>query len=171
MEKWDLVDNSGQLLNIIWDRSRHNEIPEGMYHPCVEVWVKVGDKLLITRRHPDKSEPLKFDLPGGAVVAGESALLGALRELSEEVGIFVTGDRLIKLGEMINGKVFATSYMLILDNLPELTLQPTEVVGYMLVSKDELESMTDQITRGTLRRYPLYKNRIFEKVADSNSFI
>ena len=163
MEKWDLVDSSGQLLNITWDRSRHSEIPEGVYHPCVEVWVKVGDKLLITKRHPEKSEGLKFDLPGGAVVSGESAIVGALRELYEEVGIIAYAENLIKLGEMVNGNVFATSYMLSLDKLPELTLQPTEVVGYKLVTKEEFEELSPEITRGTNHRYLLYQDQIFKK--------
>ena len=161
MEKWDLVDANGCSLGILWERSRHKEIPQGIYHPCVEVWVKVCDKLLITRRHPDKSEPLKFDLPGGAVLSGESVMQGAIRELYEEVGISTSSDSLIKLGEMTNGNVFATSYLLCLDELPELVLQATEVVGYKLVSKEEFESMTDDITRGTLRRYPLYKDQLF----------
>ena len=161
MENWDLVDEKGRLLNITWERARHTEIPTGMYHPCVEVWVKVGSKLLVTRRHPDKSAPLKYDLPGGAVVSGENVLCGAVRELGEEVGIFVKADELIKLGEQAMGNVYAVSYMLCLDELPRLTLQPTEVVGYKMVNKDEFEAMAEDITRGTLRRYISYKNLIF----------
>lgn len=161
MEIWDLVDEKGHPVNKTWERVAHKDIPDGLYHPCVEIWVKVGKRLLVTQRHPDKSEPLKYDLPGGAVLSGERIIDGALRELYEEVGISSSEERLLKLGEMTNGKVFATSYLLCLDELPELILQPTEVVGYMLVDKEEFESMADEITRGALRRYPLYKNQIF----------
>lgn len=163
MEIWDLVDENGHLVNITWERSAHNNIPDGLYHPCVEIWVKVGDKLLVTRRHPDKSEPLKYDLPGGAVLCGESVITGALRELFEEVGISASEQKLVKLGEMTNGKVFATSYLLSLDELPELTLQPTEVVGYKLVSREEFEELSPEITRGTNHRYSLYQDQIFKK--------
>ena len=160
-EIWDLVDKDGNYLDEKWQRGDPNKIPEGVYHPCVEVWVKIEDKILITQRHPQKSEGLKYDIPGGAVVSGESILEGAVRELCEEVGISVPADKLKLLGTTVNGDVYAASYLLTLDALPELTLQSTEVVGYMLVTQEKLEEMTDQITKGTNRRYLIYKNIIF----------
>ena len=84
-EIWDLVDKDGKQVGIQWPRADHDNIPEGLYHPCVEVWVRVGDRLLVAHRHPDKSEGLKYDAPGGAVLAGESIPDGAVRELAEEV--------------------------------------------------------------------------------------
>lgn len=161
-EIWDLVDENGNKINIKWERSNHDNIPCGMYHPCVEVWVKVGKKLLITRRHPDKSEGLKYDLPGGAVVSGEDITVGALRELSEEVGINVDIDDLSLLGHLALGKVFAASYIVRLSSLPKLKLQPTEVVSYKLVSKEEFLSMESELTCGTYRRFLVYKDKIFE---------
>ncbi len=161
-EIWDLLDKDGRDTGIRWPREDHYKIPEGLYHPCVEIWVRAGDKLLITKRHPEKQEGLKFDVPGGAVVSGESILDGAIRELYEEVGIFSDADSLSHLGSVAVDNVYAASYLLRLDRLPELTLQSTEVVGYRLVTKDELEEMSDQLTRGTRRRYLLYKNVIFE---------
>ena len=86
-EIWDLVDKNGNYSGIKWPRTEHASIPEGLYHPCVEVWVKIGERLLITRRHPDKTEGLKYDSPGGGVGSGESFVEGAVRELYEEVGI------------------------------------------------------------------------------------
>ena len=160
-EIWDLVDENGIKTGVKWQRSDHDSMPKGVYHPCVEVWVKVGDKLLITRRHPDKSEGLKYDLPGGAVVSGESLRRGAVRELYEEVGIDVCEDSLILLGELAIGKVYAASYLICLAELPTLSLQPSEVVGYRLVSQAEFESMTEELTHGTHRRYLVYKHKIF----------
>lgn len=161
-EIWDLVDKDGNRLNITWSRSDHDNMPEGLYHPCVEVWVKVGDMLLVTQRHPEKSEGLKYDVPGGAVVSGESMTIGAVRELYEEVGILVCEEELICLGNLSGGRVFAASYLVKLDKLPDISLQPTEVVGYKLVDKNEFESMVDQLTNGTYRRYLVYKDSIFD---------
>lgn len=160
-EIWDLVDSSGKPLGMTWERSRHKEIPAGIYHPCVEVWVKVGNELLITRRHPDKSEPLKYDVPGGAVVSGETTLLGALRELSEEAGIHTTADKLIALGTLPQGNVYSVSYMLKLEDYPQITLQESEVVGYKFVTRQQLEAMMDELTRGSRSRYSHYKDIIF----------
>lgn len=165
-EIWDIVNAGGDKIGVTWERANHNKIPEGMYHPCVEVWVKIGDKLLVTQRHPDKSDGLKYDVPGGAVVAGEDVRTGAWRELSEEAGILVERDALLEIGRMTSGNVYAVSYMVELPYLPEITLQPTEVVGYKLVTQEELEEMLDDLTRGTFRRYALYKDKIFANKKD-----
>ena len=160
-EIWDLVDKDGNKIGLTWERSNHDNIPDGVYHPCVEVWVKVGDRLLITRRHPDKSDGLKYDLPGGAVVSGEDVTHGALRELWEEVGIKVEIDDLSLMGHLAFGKVFAASYIVRLPAFPELRLQPTEVVSYKLVSEEEFVSMESELTKGSFRRYLIYKDQIF----------
>ena len=160
-EIWDIVNENGEPLGITWERNNHTNIPDGMYHPCVEVWVRIGEKLLITQRHPDKSEPLKYDVPGGAVVAGEDVLFGAVRELSEEAGIIAPPTALKELGRMVNGNVYAVSYLVSFDYVPDISLQPAEVVGCRLVSQAELEEMLDDLTSGTRRRYLIYKDKIF----------
>ncbi len=160
-EIWDLVDKDGKYLGIKWPRSKHSDIPAGQYHLCVEVWVRIGDKLLLAKRHPDKTEGLKFDCPGGAVVSGESVTFAALRELYEEVGIEADECDLRLLGSLAMGKAYAVSYLLTLDALPKLHLQPTEVVGYDLFCRDEIEQMSDELTKGTLHRFEIYKNSIF----------
>ena len=160
-EIWDIVNRDGEYLGLTWERANHKNIPEGMYHPCVEVWVRVGDRLLIAHRHPDKSEGLKYDAPGGAVVSGESILEGAVRELYEEVGIPTTPEKLEFIGAVGAGRHYAVTYMLRLDRLPELKLQPTEVVGYKLVCREELDAMTDQLCKNCAARYKVYRDRLF----------
>ena len=165
-EIWDIVNKDGEKIGVTWERANHDKIPEGMYHPCVEVWVRIGEKLLITQRHPEKSEGLKYDVPGGAVVAGEDVLSGAVRELYEEAGVAVDAEDMLEIGRGVNGNVYAASYLVTLSSVPKITLQPTEVVGYRLVSQSELEEMLDDLTRGTRRRYLEYRDKIFEKEKD-----
>ena len=165
-EIWDIVNENGDPIGITWERRNHKSIPEGMYHPCVEVWVRIGEKLLVTQRHPEKSEGLKYDVPGGAVVAGEDVLSGAVRELYEEAGVAVDAADMLEIGRGVNGNVYAASYLVALSSVPKITLQPTEVVGYKLVSQSELEDMLDALTRGTCRRYLAYKDKIFAKEKD-----
>lgn len=160
-EIWDLVDKNGNATGIKWLRDDHNKIPEGLFHPCVEVWVRLGDKLLIARRHPDKSEGLKYDAPGGAVVSGEELTAAAARELFEEVGINADPEELEYLGAVTSRVGYAVSYLLKLESLPDLTLQPTEVVGYKMVSRDELDLMTDQLCANCAKRYLTYRDRLF----------
>ena len=160
-EIWDLVDRDGNATGIKWLRADHSSIPEGLYHPCGEVWVKIGDSVLLTQRHPDKSEGLKYDAPGGGVLSGESLVDGALRELYEEVGIRADAEDIVYLGAVLGKKAYAASYLLILDSMPQITIQPTEVVGYRLVSEAELDEMTDQLCDGCRRRYFIFKKQIF----------
>lgn len=162
IEIWDLINDSGEKVGITWRREERDKMPEGLHHPCVEIWVKVNDKLLITQRHPGKDDGLKYDVPGGAVLSGESFIDGAMRELCEEVGIIAKKGDLIPLGNTISGKVYAMSYLLELDYLPSLSLQPSEVVGYRLVGEREIEDMRDELTKGTYRRFCIYKGSIFE---------
>ena len=61
-EYWNLIDENGENSGIIWSRGDRYKIPDGLYLPCVEIWVKIGDRLLITRRHPDKREGLKYEV-------------------------------------------------------------------------------------------------------------
>ena len=159
-EMWYLVDKDGKMVGTKWSREDHDIIPEGLYHPAVEVWVKIGDKLLLEQRHPDKTEGLKYDCPGGAVVSGEDFITGALRELYEEVGIVAGAEELMMLGTITHGCCFAISYMVSLESLPPLSLQPSEVVGYKLVNASDLEKMADELTSGTLYRYRVYKEKI-----------
>ena len=161
-EIWDLVDENGNDVGIKWSRADHDKIPEGLYHPCVEVWVRVGDRLLVARRHPDKTEGLNYDAPGGAMLSGESLTEAAARELAEEVGILTTEEKLEHLGVILGKVAYAVSYLLKLDTLPPLTLQPSEVVGYKLVSRKELDSMTDQLCDNCARRYIVYRDRLFK---------
>lgn len=160
-EIWDLVDNEGRYVGEKWPRSDHANIPEGLYHPCVEVWVRIGDKILLAKRHPNKSEGLKYDAPGGAVVSGESVIDGAVRELFEEVGIRASKEELKYLGAVIGRKAYAVSYLLVLDSLPQIQLQPTEVIGYKLVAKSEIEKMMELLCEGCRKRYAIFENQIF----------
>ena len=160
-EIWDLVDKNGQLLGIKWPRENHANIPEGCYHPCVEVWVRVGDKVLLARRHPNKSDGLKYDAPGGAVVSGEGLLDAAVRELFEEVGILAKVEELTYLGAITGRKGYAVSYLLTLEELPDLQFQPTEVIGYKLVTRSELQEMIDELCMECRKRYFIYADQIF----------
>ena len=161
-EIWDLVDKDGHPTGVKLPRADHANIPEGMYHPCTEVWVRVGDRLLIAQRHPEKSEGLKYDAPGGAVLSGEDWLSAAARELYEEVGIACDTERLEYLGAVISRVGYALTYLLRLDETPELKLQPTEVVGYKMVTRDELDGMIDELCRNCAKRYLIYRDRLFE---------
>ena len=156
-ELWELVNERGEKLGIIHQRGVR--LPEGLCHLGVEVWCRVGDKILTTKRHPDKWQGGHWEATGGSVVLGEEVCEGAVRELAEETGITVHVDKLIHLGERLFGNFYAHSYLVTLDELPEVTLQEGETVDFKWVTREEFEALS--LTYGTRDRYILYGDKIF----------
>ena len=79
-ELWDAYDREGRPLG--FDLVRGELMPEGVWHMVVEIYAATPDgRLLVTRRHPDKSWGLYWEVTGGSVVKGETPAQGAVREL------------------------------------------------------------------------------------------
>ena len=85
-EFWDLYNENKEPLN---QRHKRGEpLPEGKYHLVVDILsVNPYGKILITKRHPDKHYGGMWEISGGSVIAGETPLEGAKRELFEETGL------------------------------------------------------------------------------------
>ena len=99
MEKWDLFDRERRPLGRTQERGQPLE--PGCYHLVVAVCVVDGrGHMLLTLR--DKAKPVYpncWENTGGAVLAGETSLEGALRELREETG--AVPDILMPLGVIL----------------------------------------------------------------------
>ena len=91
MEIWDLYDKNKTLIGKT--HTRGDELPDGCYHLVVHVWIKNSlNQYLITQRAANrKTYPLMFENVGGSVLAGESSIQGAVREVKEEVGLDFEG--------------------------------------------------------------------------------
>ena len=87
MELWDLYTENRRLTGKT--HIRGEEIPDGYYHLVVHVWItnSKGEYLISQRSATRPAFPLMWECVGGSVVAGESSLEGALREVKEEVGL------------------------------------------------------------------------------------
>ena len=74
---------------------RGTKIPEGRHVLIVSiVTVNSKGKILLTRRSEGKTFAGCWEVTGGCVQSGETAVQGAVRELFEETGIRVTADEL-----------------------------------------------------------------------------
>ena len=87
MEKWDLYTRKRECTGR--EQIRGEDIPEGLYHLVVHVWLKNHQgQYLISKRSADRpTHPLMWECPGGSVLLGETSLHGAVREVEEEVGV------------------------------------------------------------------------------------
>ena len=159
VETWELCDAEGNGVGIYHERGRR--IPDGLFHPVVEVWSKTPDgKLLLTQRHPNKHNPLKWECTGGSVVDGESFEVGASRELEEETGIAIPPEKLIYLGKLNDRCCTLKSYLAVLDGYPDVKHQEGEVVDHKFVTPEELEAMSDELTEWARAHYFEYRDRI-----------
>ena len=89
-EMWDVYDINRKPLGKLHDRAKYSEDPllEGEYHIVVNiVSVNSDGKILVTKRHPDKTFGGLWEITGGSIVAGENSADGAERELFEETGL------------------------------------------------------------------------------------
>jgi 8-oxo-dGTP pyrophosphatase MutT (NUDIX family) len=145
MEYWDLYD--GKRNKLPAQHIRGEKLESGLYHIVVHVWiVNSKNELLLTQRHPDKTFPYKWEGSGGSILAGESSLDGALREVKEEIGVDLSkkDGKLIKTitrdndfcGDFLDVWLFKADFA-----LEETKLQETEVIGIQWVSKAALKTM------------------------------
>ena len=131
-EMLDTFDINGKFLGSKPRSFCHSENP-GVYHKPVWIWIinSQGQILVQKRALTKKKNPGKWDMPSaGHVAAGESCLLGCVRETREELGLKVNEKDFIFLKEFIveHGWELAQVYLLKNDTKVEnMKLQTEEV--------------------------------------------
>lgn len=100
-ELWDIYDENRKKTGKLAERGITKLEFGKEYHMIVTgVILNSKNEILITKRAPHKLMPLKWELPGGSVVSGETSLQGILRELKEEIGLEFTKKEAIFLQEV-----------------------------------------------------------------------
>lgn len=128
-EFWDLYDAGRHPTGVTHQRGL--PLRPGQYHPVVAIFtVNSRGEILLTKRHPEKSNGGCFEVTGGCICTGEEALPSAKRELFEETGI--KAELLLPLSvdtvELPGDPVICWSYVLHRDiEVKNLTLQAEEV--------------------------------------------
>ena len=99
-EFWDIYDKNKIRTGRVAERDVY-KFKEGEYHLVVAALiVNSKNEILITKRaETKKKEPLKWEITGGGVKAGETSLQGILRETSEEIGMKFKEEEAIFLKE------------------------------------------------------------------------
>ena len=96
--------------------------------------------ILVTQRAPEKNFGGMWELPGGAVVLGETPRQAAQRELQEETGITVDADMLLYCGCGRRDHWF-NEYFLCFPQNTAVRLQPGETSGYDWVTPQRFLEM------------------------------
>lgn len=144
-ELWDLFDYN--LKPADEKLVRGEPMPKDRLHYVVDILPMNKDgKFLITKRHPDKTFPNMWEITGGSVIAGETPLEGALRELFEETGLKASAEDMTYMGQIIRHRsgCIHTFYLYEGDfSEKDIVLQEGETVDFKILTAEEIEKMCD----------------------------
>ena len=169
MEYWDLYDEALRPLGRT--HRRGDPMEDGAYHLGVDVWVvNAKNEILLTLRAPDKDTlPNEWENTCGSVLAGESAIEGAMRELREETGIVAGPEDLRAFAYRLAYHTHLFTYLLRRDvPLSSLAFQPGETVDAMYVTPDTLDEMVARPfgARPAGERWPFVKERLARMIGE-----
>lgn len=157
MEKWDLLDASGNPTGRTIVRGER--LQAGQYHLVVHIWiVDSRGRLLIQKRSPNlRLMPGMWAATGGSAVSGEISSDAARRELAEELGILTYPNELTYMGRLRRRNSHCDMWLLRSDvDAASLHLQEEEVARAMWVTWDRLMEMVRQ------RRFHNYGRPYFQ---------
>jgi 8-oxo-dGTP pyrophosphatase MutT (NUDIX family) len=143
-ELWDILNDNGSFTGRVAERDAMLRGEETGYHLVVHVYiVNTRGEWLIQKRSATKAFlPGKWDITGGAVLAGEDSLTAALRETREEIGITLDPElmyiekRLKWPGCFADIRVARAEF-----DTTDCTLDPAEVDAVRWVDSDDFLSI------------------------------
>ena len=163
-EVWDAYDAQGNLLGFDLYRDEAEQIPHGIYHAVADIITVTKDGcVLITQRDPRKRFGLKWEFSGGSVLKGETPLMGAVRELSEETGIHQKPENLTLLVRMAFGNSLYHIYVNTVENSEvPITLQEGETVAYKFIPAEKLREtvFSEDFALPLKERFPQYEMQL-----------
>lgn len=166
MEVWDIVDINRNKTGK--KHIRGDKLLPGEYHEVVHIWFKnsKGLYLIQQRAFTKKGLPGVWAATGGAVVSGETSLIGAIREVEEEIGIKLTVEDLNLLFVREPSKnhcSFSDIYLVEKDiKLEDCILDKEEVEKVAYFTRDEIYEMVNNNT------FWDYGNEYFKKVFEED---
>ncbi len=144
MEQWDVRSREGIPTGRL--HTRGTPLGPEQYQLVVYVWILAPDgRILITQRNAGRKNPLKWEYTGGSVLAGETSLEGALREVLEETGIRLDPGNGQKVHQYVAGQSLIDVWLFHHDvDLSITRAQPDEVADIRLVDRDTLLAMYER---------------------------
>lgn len=151
-EYFDILDENGNKTGKIKPRSAVHK--DGDWHRAEHIWIinKQGE-ILLQRRCPTKdSDPNMLDIScAGHLTSGDEPIIGALRELKEELNLDVnpselrfitTLKRSPKHDDGFIDNEFDDLYLLTIDkNIEDLKFQEEEISELMFVPYNKFKEM------------------------------
>ena len=148
MEYFDLFDINGIKLNKKMARGTKNL--KGEYHKVVHIWIRnsFGDYLVQQRNKAADRNPYQWAPTAGAVTSGEEAIVSAIRETYEEIGLLLKESELQHIDSLYvdndDANYLVEIYLVHKDvSLDDLVLDRVEVKDVAFYSKEKILKMID----------------------------
>jgi len=158
MELCDIVDSHGNPIGRIVERG--TVLKPGEFYPVIHVWIRdENNNYLIQQRALHlASGPGVWCTTVGYVISGEESVDGAIREVSEELGLELSQSHLRHIDQHVLDNRFEDIWLTEIsrDSIGTLVLSD-EVADYKWISRDELEEWVHQ---GQFFRYS-YHGKFF----------
>lgn len=143
MERFDLYRKDHVAIGRTADRGA--KLADDEFGLIVHVWIQSEDNhYLITRRAMEKTFGGLWECPGGGVIAGESSLDAALREVREETGLILKPAH----GTCIHACLYESIHMIcdvwLFKQAIDLSManpQREEVMDIRLATAEEIRSL------------------------------
>lgn len=148
MELLEYYDGKNEKKLGIAEREEIHE--NNLWHREIAVWViNEKNELLLQRRSPKKKVGAnKLSITAGHIDVGEEPEEAALRELGEEIGLYIPIEELnfidVYVNERENNKCFSYTYIVKTNKtIKELVMQEDEVSELIYISIGDLEHRID----------------------------
>lgn len=173
MEYIDIFDENNNPIGEVKEKTQGHE--DGNFHRTAHIWIMNDKKelLLQKRSATKKSHPNCWDISGaGHIRTGETVIEGAIRELSEELGIKANADDLrfiaiVKSTKDPQNQEFGYVYLLKSNNeIKDYTFEDNEVSEVKYVYFEDLEKMVEDRSKGLLIHEEEYK-KLFEFIRNN----
>lgn len=165
MELWDLYNDKREPLKETIVRGEN--MKAGYFHIVVSIWtVNSKREILVTLRDPNKDKyPDLWENTAGSVIAGETSIEAAIRELREETGIAAGEEELTLIDTIKEESAFVDMYMIKKDiPLNDLTLQEGETVDAKWITLEELDNIINEgiVAAPVARRLNIIRENFLE---------
>lgn len=166
-EMWDIYDSQKRKTGKLHEKG--TPFNEGEYHIAVHAWI-VNDKneVLLTQRRFDDTFPGMWEPTAGSILAGETSVQGAIRELKEELGIkmnenegrVIGGERRDQYHDFYDVCLFEKNV-----NIDDIDIENSEVAAVKWVNNKQFEKMLNDGEVITTLTYfkEMFKNIIKER--------
>jgi 8-oxo-dGTP pyrophosphatase MutT (NUDIX family)/inorganic pyrophosphatase len=143
-EMWDAYDENGQKLGYTVPRSMAKSLKDGEYHVIVMVYtVSENGRILVTQRSKNKTNPMKWEVTGGSILAGETPVCGAVRELKEETGIVRSKREMYEIYTCVDKKRHGIfhAFLNVTSEDTKIHLQMGETMNYQWLAYEDFEKL------------------------------